>query len=125
MTMFRGTLGFFFECSHAKSGTGLCIEKHRFFLVLISTVLRHSILFCAILHFGTVLRGTTLRSWWKHVFIFYAGRYIIQAFLIISSALRILFKQQDAVHLIQGVKSSLYYYRKLSTALPAMAATKY
>ncbi len=52
----------FFECSHAKSGTGLHIDEHRFFLVLTSTVLPHSALFCA------VRFGATLHGWWKCVF---------------------------------------------------------
>ncbi len=62
---FRGTLGFFFEWLRAKSGTGLRIDKHRFFLALSSTVLCHSALFC-VACFGAALRGATLRGWWKH-----------------------------------------------------------
>ncbi len=68
MTTFLRNFGLFFKCSRTKSGTGLRIDEHRFFVVPTNTVLRHPALFCTVC-FGAALHGTTLRNWWKHTLI--------------------------------------------------------
>ncbi len=119
-----------FSCLRAKSGTGLRINEQPFFLVLMSTVLRDSTLFCAVC-VGAVLRGVTLNSLWKPALTknewYYMTRYLIS---LIDGAVSLYHERLWEINIQRPVsarstQNELLHTTKYSISPPDGAASSY